>query len=197
MPLWPSGAVFSIWKEAGERALNLRLIFLLLACGNSKQAPWFINNDCISSLRECKGISRSRLMKLIPSDCIVNVTRVQYSVCYWKMLMLFLAVTGHSFNQRIFIWGLKKWGAQAVLDITVCPQFLVGALMGSAYAVCILEASKECIQLKAKMQIQNIYRDFKDDGFPCFPSLQRAGIFNRSSGRCWRWTAIQRKLYFQ
>lgn len=137
MPLWPSGAVFSIWKEVGERALNLRLIFLLLACGNSKQVPWFINNDYISSLRECKGSSRNRLMKLIPSHCIVNVIRVQYAVCYWKMLMIFLAGTGDSFNQRIFSWGLKNWGAPAVLDVTVCPQFLVGALRGSAYVMCV------------------------------------------------------------
>ena len=113
MPSWPSGAFFSIWKEAGKRALNLRLIFFLLACGNSKQTPWFINNDCISSLRECKGISRSRLMKLIPSDCIVNVTRVQYVVCYWKMLMLLLAGTGHGFNQTIFVWGLKEMGSSS------------------------------------------------------------------------------------
>lgn len=26
--------------------------------------------------------------------------------------------------------------------------------------LCVLEASKECIQLEAKMQIQNIYRNF-------------------------------------
>lgn len=168
MPSWPSGAVFSVWKEAGERALNLRLIFLLLACGNSKEAPWFTNNDCISSLRECKGISRSRLMKLIPSECIVSVTRVHYVVCYREILTLFLAVTSHSFKQRIFIWGLKKWGGPAVLVTTVCPQFLVRAIMTSAYVVCVLETSKECIQLKAKMQFYIIYGGFKDDDFPCY-----------------------------
>lgn len=39
--------------------------------------------------------------------------------------------------------------------------------MTSAYVVCVLETSKECIQLKAKMQFYIIYGGFKDDDFPC------------------------------
>lgn len=37
--------------------------------------------------------------------------------------------------------------------------------------VCVLESSKECIQLKAKLWVQNIYGDFKDYGFPRFASV--------------------------
>lgn len=59
----------------------------------------------------------------------------------------------------------------------MCPQFLVKAIMTSTSAVCVSEASKECIQLKARVQIYIIYGGFKGDGFPCCPSLQRAGLF--------------------
>lgn len=43
--------------------------------------------------------------------------------------------------------------------------------MTAAFVVCVLEASKERIQLKAKIQIYIIYGGFKDDVFPCYPSL--------------------------
>lgn len=49
--------------------------------------------------------------------------------------------------------------------------------MTSTSVVCVSEASKELIQLKAKMQIYLVYGGFKDDGFPCYPSLQMTGLF--------------------
>lgn len=52
-------------------------------------------------------------MKLIPSDCIVNVTRVHYVVCYRKILVLFLAVTGHSLKTENFYLRIKEMGSSS------------------------------------------------------------------------------------
>lgn len=74
-----------------------------------------------------------------------------------------------SFNRRIAIWGLKEWGAQAILDIAVCSQFLLGHL-----GLCVSTVCFGGFQGMHLAKGQNLW----DAGFPCCPSMV-------STGMCW------------
>lgn len=52
-------------------------------------------------------------MKLIPSDCIVALTRAHYVVCYRKILMVFLEVSGHNLKTDNFYLRIKEMGSSS------------------------------------------------------------------------------------
>lgn len=67
-------------------------------------------------------------MKLIPSDCFVNVTRAHYLVSYRKILVLFLAVTGHSLKTEDFYLRIKEMGSSSSFRHKCVHSFLLRQL---------------------------------------------------------------------